>query len=401
MKRLDALVVVAAMLLPEVGHSEPGDATAAATGIIVDASDCIGCHRQRRPGLVAQYESGEHARRGIGCAGCHGADHERIFGLEGRVPASRCADCHAEQTRDFRADAHSRAHADATSSTRFLAQSPVVRRLGCLGCHRIGPDPARPDDDGGRCSSCHGPHRFSAADARRPEACGTCHTGPEQPQSEAWQRSPHGAAFGAAGSTEMAPTCATCHMAGGTHDTGNGLTLGTIGAGSVLEGEPSPIPMPTAPAEEMATQRALMLAVCEGCHSLRTARRALDDADELKREADRLVARAVAIVEALHHDGLLEPTPAERRPHPLAGHALVVGEVALHDDHSTVEQLLYDLTRRAHATAFKGAYHQSWAHTYTHGILRMKKLLAALRSEDRRLRRAAAEADAEHTPPKP
>ena len=48
-----------------------------------------------------------------------------------------------------------------------------------------------------------------------------------------------------------------------------------------------------------------MLRICEGCHTPRLARHALEDADAIKREADRLVGEAVKIMRGLHADGLL------------------------------------------------------------------------------------------------
>lgn len=76
------------------------------------------------------------------------------------------------------------------------------------------------------------------SEARKPEACDSCHLGPDHPQIEIYNESKHGTiyhAFGnkfnfdaapgtwTAGTDYRAPTCAACHMSGtgkvmGTHD---------------------------------------------------------------------------------------------------------------------------------------------------------------------------------------
>ena len=55
------------------------------------------------------------------------------------------------------------------------------------GIGRINPDGSK-----GSCSACHTRHRFSKEQARRPDACGKCHLGPDHPQIEVYQESKHG-----------------------------------------------------------------------------------------------------------------------------------------------------------------------------------------------------------------
>ncbi|NOY64512.1 MAG: hypothetical protein GXO97_03835, partial [Nitrospirae bacterium] len=85
-----------------------------------------------------------------------------------------------------------------------------------------------PDGSVGTCTACHTRHAFSIAEARKPEACGQCHLGPDHPQTEIYEESKHGAIFAAKGEhwnwdvpsgqwgprDIEAPTCATCHMSG-------------------------------------------------------------------------------------------------------------------------------------------------------------------------------------------
>jgi hypothetical protein len=58
------------------------------------------------------------------------------------------------------------------------------------GIGRINPDGSK-----GSCSACHTRHRFSKEQARRPDACGKCHLGPDHPQIEVYQESKHGVLY--------------------------------------------------------------------------------------------------------------------------------------------------------------------------------------------------------------
>jgi hydroxylamine dehydrogenase len=357
----------------------------------LDATDrkCIECHRERQPGLVAQFLESKHLGQGVGCAACHGDDHEQIFRVKGYVAESVCGACHAEETEEFRRSPHHKARTKALVSARLMAQIPAMQRIGCLGCHDQGArGPAEselPDD--GRCASCHGGHRFASADARKPEACGLCHRGPDHPHIEAWEASPHGVAWRASGGDErQAPTCSTCHMPGGSHDVSVGVGLGAVGSGAVLEGDPLPIPMKVVSKGQVEQAREQMLTTCQRCHTPRVARKALEDADAVKRECDRLVGVGAEILRGLGRDGLIVPDPQERMAHPTAGHALVVGGAMLYEEHSEAERIFFDLAKFAHAITFKAAYHQSPDWTHWLGMARLKAGLEALKAEERRLR---------------
>ncbi len=116
--------------------------------------------------------------------------------------------------------------------------------LGCTQCHgdfiiagkngklkgwpNSGVGRINPDGSLGACTSCHTRHKFSIAEARKPETCGQCHLGPDHPQMEIYTESKHGNIYFADGEhwnwdvppgnwgpeDIVAPTCATCHMSG-------------------------------------------------------------------------------------------------------------------------------------------------------------------------------------------
>lgn len=375
------LLTAAALLAAALAFYRPPPAEKPAAPASAKQESCRDCHARRQPGLVAQWDASGHSRKGVACEECHGDDHERIFAVAGDVPASRCQGCHERQTIEFRQSVHGRALPDALANARLLAQIPAMQRRGCLGCHDMG------GGKEGRCNSCHGAHRFSAADARRPEACGGCHMGPDHPHIEAWEASRHGVAFQAHRDERQAPTCASCHMPRGTHEVSSGITIGRAGSGSVLLGETPPIPMKILDPKRAEEERAVMLSRCAECHAEKFARQALDDADAIKHEADRLVGEAAEIVRGLYRDRLLDPMPEERLPHPTAGHELVLGGPMLYENQSEAERIFFDLAKFAHAITFKGAYHQSPDHTHWLGNARLKADLEALRAEERRLRK--------------
>jgi hydroxylamine dehydrogenase len=49
------------------------------------------------------------------------------------------------------------------------------------------------------CIACHTRHSFNLDEARKPEACYTCHMGPDHPNYEAYMSSKHGSIYVARG----------------------------------------------------------------------------------------------------------------------------------------------------------------------------------------------------------
>jgi len=351
-----------------------------------DPESCYGCHAERQPGIIAQWDGSAHQIEGVTCEDCHGDDHDAIFRAEGRVGVRKCKECHTKETMGFKRSVHANSRKHALKNARLLMQIPSMQRQGCLACHNMAGDDKETGEIG-RCNDCHGAHRYSSEQARAPETCGVCHRGPDHPHIEAFEASKHGVAWAATRDEKQAPTCVTCHMPDGEHEVSGGITIGRSGSGAVVEGGESPIPMHRMSAEQIREERQVMLDRCQKCHTPRTARRALDDADAIKRESDRLLQQAVDIVESLHVDGLLDPAPKDRIAHPTKGHALVLGGPALYEQHSEAERIFFDLAKFAHAITFKGAYHMSPDHTHWLGIARLKASIEELRAEDRRLRK--------------
>ncbi|HEY3236462.1 MAG TPA: c-type cytochrome, partial [Polyangiaceae bacterium] len=178
-------------------------------------ASCIDCHRKHNPTLVAQYESSAMFKPGRqnphvsgtmpepnSCAVCHGTNHTEITKVHGRVSEKTCGACHAEIYQEAVTDlGHSYGPGpagiggnwDRNIKVPHYAQMPrKVMEMGCDPCHaQAGAtdepywDPATkqyqdlsslPYRNG--CIACHTRHRFDPSEARRSEACMTCHMGP-------------------------------------------------------------------------------------------------------------------------------------------------------------------------------------------------------------------------------
>jgi hypothetical protein len=243
---------------------------------LADSSDeCVTCHRRTTPGIVEQYGGSTMAAAEVTCRNCHevkaeypgAVEHEGAYVLPSPTTAM-CQPCHGQEVAQYYGSRHSlpayvayagvetlppelRTMYDAIPEAQMgpIQQRSVLYNLedkrttkfACETCHSIGV----PAEDGsvGRCQKCHLRHQFSLEQARKPETCNNCHIGPDHPQWEIYQESPHGIAYMTQGDrwnweAEVgtltvrdfpAATCAICHMSGfgstgTTHDVGERLT---------------------------------------------------------------------------------------------------------------------------------------------------------------------------------
>ncbi|MBW1807449.1 MAG: hypothetical protein JRJ87_04595 [Deltaproteobacteria bacterium] len=233
-----------------------------------DNQPCYNCHKEKTPGVTAQWNDSKHSKVGVGCYDCHEAKEGDVdaWHHEGRLIATLvtpkdCGRCHQDIAAEFQDSHHAKAGQILGSLDNILGEiieGPPAANSGCQQCHgskiAFQTDPkgnilkdksGKPllDDatwpnsgigrinlDGtiGTCSACHSRHRFSLEMSRRPDNCGKCHLGPDHPQKEIYDESKHGIAFVTAdhqgkmhlddehwvvGETySAAPTCATCHL---------------------------------------------------------------------------------------------------------------------------------------------------------------------------------------------
>jgi hydroxylamine dehydrogenase len=353
-------------------------------------AQCLACHGEITPGLVAQYKAGAMGASGeVTCVDCHGGDHEAIDAAGGAVPASVCAGCHPEQYAEFTvSDAtgyvnkHALGWTRMTAAARYMVMPEAERYDMCERCHNVGVVSA--DGSVGKCDSCHTRHVFSAEEARQPEACGTCHMGPDHEQIDMWEKSKHGVVYTtekerAGGDPTRAPACVTCHMptqengAGRplTHNVSTNITIGTVAQGAVvgnpLSSPKTSVPMRTIPQQTFDLNRQKMLDVCTQCHAWSFAEKQLAVCDAVKADVDALLWDPVMRIRGLWYDGLLDPMPENRPANPYyatagpnlvnEGHVLVLGGQQLYGGTSEIEQWFFSTYKYDHVSTFKGAYH--------------------------------------------
>ncbi len=345
--------------------------------------DCVSCHSKASSGLARQWQDSAHQVAGVNCMDCHQADRSDVDAIEheGQIIATivspkDCGRCHEKEFKEQQGSVHAEAFAIIEDRLPALADNvggPAMRASSCDQCHgsrvkvrgdgtldtRTWPNSGigriNPDGSKGSCSSCHGRHRFSKAQAREPAACVRCHSGPDSPDKEVYEASKHGMIY-AAHREEMnldapewvagrdytaAPTCVTCHMGAAgklpsNHDVGlrNAWNLNSpvserqylvvFEDGSKLE-LPANEAAPKRGSEllrpdgtrgkvkAVATpkrRRQAMSMVCLECHSKGFTRGFMDQFDSVvELFNDKFGEPARAIMAGLYDAGLLTQTP--------------------------------------------------------------------------------------------
>ncbi|MBN1220314.1 MAG: nitrate reductase [Anaerolineae bacterium] len=316
--------------------------------------ECVVCHKRTTPGIVEQYGHSTMAAAEVACQNCHevkadypgSVAHEGTYVL-GSPTTAMCEKCHTTEVAQFNQSRHSlpayiamwgvdglqEQHSenfedllamyeaipegsfnpDQMRNALFVIEGPDVTRFACQDCHNVG----RPNLDGsiGQCQKCHLRHEFSLEQARKPETCNHCHIGPDHPQWEIYQESPHGIAYATGGHNWHweaeagtltvqdfpAATCAICHMSGfgtasTTHDVGDRLTWYLFAP--ISEHRPG-----------WQDNKVRMQAVCQECHNREFIDTFYTDADKLTEAINTWVIESDEIVAPLKEKGLLTAQP--------------------------------------------------------------------------------------------
>lgn len=343
-----AIALGLAVIVASVAQSMAGEPPVERVDALARSDDdCVTCHRDTSPGIVEQYSHSTMAAAEVACRDCHevAADYPAAVAHEGTwvlgsPTTARCADCHAAEVAQFNLSRHSLPAYVAYAGSKQLSEEhlaaysaipegqfapdkernaihalegPALTRFTCEACHDIG-KPA-PDGSVGECQKCHLRHEFSLEQARKPETCNHCHIGPDHPQWEIYQESPHGIAYMTGGhrwnweaepgtlevSDFPAPTCATCHLSGfgtsaTTHDVGDRLTWYLFA--SFSERRP-----------EWQDNMTRMQGVCLECHNPVFLTDFYSAADRATERVNEWVLESREIVAPLSERGLLSPDP--------------------------------------------------------------------------------------------
>ncbi len=391
---------------------------------LVQAQQCVDCHKQATPGIVSDWQLSKHSLNEITCSVCHGEDHTSANDVaKAQIPTPEtCAQCHEERVEQFKRGKHAFAWAamNAMPTTHWLPMALREGMKGCGGCHKIGlksADEIKALKQQGAgfgvasCDACHTRHTFSLAEARQPQACQTCHMGFDHPQWEMYSASKHGVRYllkqnGVLPETAAAPTCQTCHMQDGNHAvmTAWGFLAVRLPLPedqqwkddqvTILQalGVLDPQGQPTArlevvkgakvarlSQEEWQEQRDKMLAVCSQCHSENFARAELAKGDQMIRESDHLLAEAIRSIAALYKDEILKKPENYAYAFP--------DLLTFHDAPTPIEQKLFVMHLEHRMRAFQGTFHANPDYALWYGWSEMKRDLTEIQTLAEELRK--------------
>ncbi|MBZ5514298.1 MAG: cytochrome C [Acidobacteriia bacterium] len=428
-----AIAQSSATALPRIGSSPRAPYEIDWGKVSEDSRGCVKCHVSKgiTGSAIRDWQLSKHFGAGVACADCHLPAKDAAPAITGAssacedkrvrraVSPRNCAVCHPDQFGQFSQGKHAAAWLAMTAMPTTAEQPKAIieGEKGCGGCHRIGRDE-------GKCDSCHTRHLFAAAEARRPEACMTCHMGFDHPQWEMYSTSKHGSIYATQGARwdwnlklanwfdnpekaslerPRAPVCSSCHMPQGDHTVGTAwgfLALRLpekdpewlgyrqkilIGLGVLTpEGQPTARldvvkvgKVARLSAEEWQAARDRMIAVCANCHARTFAQQNLEAADSIIKESDKLMAEAIDIVEGLYRDGILE-RPKDRPPHP--------DLLRFYEVKCPIEQKLYTMFLEHRMRSFQGAFHMNPDYQHWYGWAEMKRDLYEIRHEAEALR---------------
>ncbi len=368
---------------------------------------CVECHKRETAGIFADWAASRHASANISCLDCHQADehdpdvsveHYKQYSradtpygkAEYKVPIAAvvtpkdCSRCHPDEVTQYDRSKHAHTLEIIWKIDPWLNKgmnSDEERKAGCFYCHgtvlkindgkldpmtwpNVGVGRANIDGSLGSCSSCHTRHRFSVMEARKPEACGQCHLGPDHPQIEIFMESKHGDIYTAFGDTYnwdaapgtwtpgvdfRAPTCASCHMSGAgnvltTHDVTERLSWETQAPLTIRPSDFKPFPAKT----DWKVERDKMKAICLQCHGKAWVDGHYTNFDAVVQDYnDNYFSPAKKMLDTLYEKGLLDKSK-------------------FFDEHLEVEyyELWHHEGRRARMGAMMMAPDYSWWHGF-------------------------------------
>lgn len=368
--------------------------------------------------LITQAEANLHSLgllasgkplREVGCIDCHmavGAEKGNHKADLNMPDSAACGQCHLQQFAERESERDTitwpqKQWPDGRPSHALSWQANVETAIwagmaqrevadGCSMCHTMQ----------NTCNSCHTRHEFSAAEARKPETCSTCHNGVDHNEFEAFSLSKHGviyatqgaswdweqplsAALGAGGQT--GPTCQTCHMEY-QGEYGHNLVR------KVRWGfEPKPEIADNLDHEWFEQRKQAWLGTCANCHSRSFAGAYLDMMDEGTKQGIELVKEARGVMDRLYADKLLvgqtsnrpaPPKPDADSPGAFAGLFFSAGNFPTAIDYEFAEMWEQHIMKH-----FKGLAHvHPGGFTYSEGWSRLVRSLARIKDADTQLR---------------
>ena len=389
---------------------------------------CTNCHRPLTAHIVSDWELSRHSKNEVDCSTCHGTEHRSFQDTDkARIPTPEtCGLCHGPQVEQFKAGKHALAWTAMKAMPTFHWQpmALIEGMKGCGGCHKIGTKSEEeikellktgPGFGLASCDACHTRHLFSVQEARQPQACQTCHMGMDHPQWEMYSSSKHGVRYllkqaGVLPDQVAAPTCQDCHMQEGNHEVRTAWGFLAVrlpmpedkewaaARTTILQalGVLDPQGKPTArldvvkagdlarlTEEAWQEERTKMLKTCNDCHALEFAEGELKKGDDMIRQADLLMAKAINIIADLYKEGVLPKPKSYAYPFP--------DLLTFHDAPTPIEQKLFIMFLKHRMRTFQGTFHANPDYALWYGWSAMQRDLTEITFMAEALRRTHSE----------
>jgi hypothetical protein len=433
---------------------------------------CVECHTEVSPGIVASWKSSTHAQpkkndyftgktaeiekllgrelKEVLCSECHGKNHDEL-----QMPTvdNACGQCHPKQAEEFASEReHGRPNHIQSWEANVIVPWYIENYRKGEGASQVGCDLCHVEMS--RCDGCHTRHSFSAAEGRHPEACASCHMGPDHPDWETYEHSKMGIIYHLEGhdwpwdkpleevmpgEDYKSPTCQYCHMyKGGGKWTIDPVSKGIWRMGTVppkeveyqssLKDFPYGINLPPLNkkleiyAPENIKKRETWLELCSKCHSSRFARLWLENLDQYMFQAWKRQDEAQKILDQVVAEGLLDPSAEERACYPMGdvladalgpdklgpaiykafkdkkGHVPVIGPIlgvsslffTAPGNPSTIEKHYAEMWFFYKLKGYKGTAHAQQDYSWWYGWAPMIGQLALIQDEANKLRRLRA-----------
>lgn len=389
--------------LDKIRKLPDGDARAYKKGIIVEVEENL-----RSQNLLGKNES----LKEVQCTDCHmgigkkGGNHAKDLRLPDRAV---CGQCHirqfaeAESERDTLvwpqkqwAQGHPSHTVDYMANVETATWAALQQRevaASCTMCHT----------NQTKCDNCHTRHQFSTVDARKPEACATCHNGVDHNEFEQYMYSKHGTVYQTLGDTwdwnrqlseamdkggQTAPTCQLCHFEYNgefTHNVVRKVRWGFLPFKSIVDNLGDPW---------FEERKTAWVQTCTQCHAPRFAETYLTMMDDGIKQGTKLIEDSRKVVQQLYDEKLLVGQKTNRPPLPEPEKDEAGGFAGLFfaDKNQTtiVERTFAEMWEQHAARYMKGLQHVNpggW--TYSHGWSDLIKSQIIINEEDTKLREAA------------
>ena len=420
---------------------------------IATREQCVKCHTDESPGWVALWKKSAHANldkirklnpkddtyykkakleaietnlrslgklgateqlKEVGCIDCHydintkkKADHRADL----RMPtADVCGNCHLQEFAERESERDTitwpkdqwpkgrPSHAlDYRANVEVEVYAGMSQREiadGCTMCHV----------QQNKCDGCHTRHEFNVAQSRKPEACGTCHSGADHINWEAYTMSKHGKEYESKGANwnwnlqlkdmltkggQAAPTCASCHME----------YQGKFSHNVVRKVRWANYPFVPGIRENIKTDWAdkrldAWVKTCTQCHSERFARAYLEYMDNGTYSGIDKYDEAHDVVHQQYKDGLLtgqkDNRPKPPAPVPPGFEQFFQIYWSKGNNPAAIELKLFEMAEDHLVQLHVSLAHQNWGFTYTVGWAALNRAYVEIMDEDTKLKEKLA-----------